>query len=71
MTKRPRSTATTATDLSTPVRVLLFCVASDTEWEQAGITGATVTAMMKDTEREAIILNSAELFAKVGDGMKG
>jgi hypothetical protein len=26
---------------------------------------------MKDTEREAIILNSAELFAKVGDGMKG
>jgi hypothetical protein len=47
-TKRPRSaaTATPATDLSTPERVLLFCVASDTEWERAGITGATVTAMI-------------------------
>jgi hypothetical protein len=29
-----------------PERVLLFCVASDTEWERAGITGATVTAMI-------------------------
>jgi hypothetical protein len=39
MTKRPRSavTATPATDLSTPERVLLFCVASDTEWKRAGI----------------------------------
>jgi hypothetical protein len=35
-----------ATDLSTPERVPLFCVASDTEWERAGITGATVTAMI-------------------------
>jgi hypothetical protein len=34
-----RSTATPATDLSTPERVLLFCAASDTEWERAGITG--------------------------------
>jgi hypothetical protein len=40
MTKRPRSAATPATDLSNPERVLLFCVASDTEWERAGITGA-------------------------------
>jgi hypothetical protein len=26
-------------------RLLLFCVASKTEWERAGITDATVTAM--------------------------
>jgi hypothetical protein len=25
---------------------LLFCVASDTEWERAGITGATITAVI-------------------------
>jgi hypothetical protein len=37
MTKRPQSTATPATDLSAPERVLLFCVASDIEWERAGI----------------------------------
>jgi hypothetical protein len=29
-----------------PERVLLFCVASGAEWERAGITGATVTAMI-------------------------
>jgi hypothetical protein len=27
-------------------RVLLFCVASDTDWEHAGVTGTTVTAMI-------------------------
>ena len=27
-------------------RLLLFCVASHTEWERAGITGAEVTAMV-------------------------
>jgi hypothetical protein len=31
--------------LSIPERILLFCVASGTDWERAGITGATVTAM--------------------------
>ena len=25
---------------------MLFCVASDTDWEHAGITGTTVTAMI-------------------------
>jgi hypothetical protein len=34
--RRSRET-TPATDLSTPERVLLFCVASDTEWERVGI----------------------------------
>jgi hypothetical protein len=28
-----------AADLSTPERVLLFCLASGTEWAEAGITG--------------------------------
>jgi hypothetical protein len=27
-------------------RILLFCIASKTEWERAGITGAEVTAMV-------------------------
>jgi hypothetical protein len=35
-----------AADLSTKERVLLFCLASGTEWAEAGITGATVTAMV-------------------------
>ena len=32
--------------LSIPERVLLFCVASDTDWEHAGIPGTAVTAMI-------------------------
>jgi hypothetical protein len=32
--------------LIVPERVLLFCVASGTEWERAGITGPGVTAMV-------------------------
>jgi hypothetical protein len=35
-----------AADLSTLERVLLFCLASGTEWAEAGVTGATVTAMV-------------------------
>jgi hypothetical protein len=47
MDKRPRSPARTLpADLSVPERMLLFCVASSTEWERAGVTGATVTAMI-------------------------
>ena len=38
--------ADAAPALSIPERVLLFCVASDTDWEHAGITGTTVTAMI-------------------------
>jgi hypothetical protein len=33
-------------ELSVLERVLLFCVASGTDWEQAGITGTVVTAMI-------------------------
>ena len=32
--------------LSIPARLLLFCVASRTEWERAGITRATITTMV-------------------------
>ena len=47
MSKRPeKPTADAARALSIPERILLFCVASDTEWEHAGITGTTVTAMI-------------------------
>ena len=31
--------------LSVPERMLLFCIASDTDWQKAGVTGATITAM--------------------------
>jgi hypothetical protein len=47
MSKRPaKLTADAAPELSVPERVLLFCVASDTDWERAGITGARVRAMI-------------------------
>jgi len=46
MSKRPaKLTADAASALSTPERVLMFCVASDTDWGHA-ITGTTVTAMI-------------------------
>jgi hypothetical protein len=45
MVKRsPQPEVAPGVDLSVPERVLLFCVASGTEWERAGVTGATVTA---------------------------
>ena len=43
---KPDSAAFQAAALSVPERVLLFCVASRTDWERAGITGAFVTAMV-------------------------
>jgi len=47
MTKRPAKAKADATPaLTIPERILLFCVASGTDWEHAGITGATVTAMV-------------------------
>ena len=41
---KPDSAAFQAAALSVPERVLLFCVASRTDWERAGITGTMVTA---------------------------
>jgi hypothetical protein len=40
------SPAVQAEALGIPERFLLFCIASKTEWERAGITGPTVTAMV-------------------------
>jgi hypothetical protein len=37
---------TIAADLSTPERLLLFCLASSTEWKRAGVTQSTVTVMI-------------------------
>jgi hypothetical protein len=39
VTSPPHLTA----DLSVPERVLLFCVASKTDWDRAGIRGAAIT----------------------------
>jgi hypothetical protein len=38
--------STIAAQLNVPERVLLFCLASGTEWAQAGVTGATTTMML-------------------------
>jgi hypothetical protein len=48
MSKRPaKPTAADAPPaLNIPERILLFCVASGTDWEHAHITGVTVTAMV-------------------------
>jgi hypothetical protein len=39
-----KGASTVAAELSVPERLLLFCVASGTEWERAGITASVVTA---------------------------
>jgi hypothetical protein len=45
--RRPMKAASTmAGELAVSERVLLFCVASGTDWERAGITGPMVTAMI-------------------------
>jgi hypothetical protein len=54
-----------AADLSTPERILLFCLASGTEWAQAGVTGATVTAMVV---RELVDRDSAARLVLMSDG---
>jgi hypothetical protein len=45
-----------AAELSGSERVLLFCLASGTEWAQAGVTGATATMMLVRglVERDAL-----------------
>ena len=41
---KPDSAPVQAAALSVPERVLLFCIASGTDWERAGIAGTMVTA---------------------------
>jgi len=54
MPKRPTPESTTL-DLTVRERILLFCIASETDWQRAGIAGETVTTMaVKDLiERDA------------------
>jgi hypothetical protein len=41
-----KGASTIAAELGVPERVLLFCIASGTEWARAGVTGSTATAMV-------------------------
>jgi hypothetical protein len=41
-----RKPETIAAGLSVPERILLFCIASGTDWQKAGVTGETVTVMV-------------------------
>jgi hypothetical protein len=41
-----KGVSTIAAELNVPERVLLFCIASGTEWARAGVTGATATVMV-------------------------
>jgi hypothetical protein len=43
---KPPTPAAIAATLTAPERVLLFCVASGTEWLTAGITSATIQHML-------------------------
>jgi hypothetical protein len=40
------SAETIAAELAVPERILLFCLASDTDWQAASITHATAQHMM-------------------------
>src|SRR5437588_6937181 len=45
MPPRP-SPAKTASDLRVPERIMLFCLASGTDWERAGVTHATAQQLL-------------------------
>jgi hypothetical protein len=57
--------STIAAELSAPERVLLFCVASGTEWPSVGIAGPAATAMMV---KGLIEQNSANELTLTKDG---
>jgi hypothetical protein len=54
-----------AGDLSAPERSPLFCLASGPEWAQAGVTGATITAMVV---RGLVDRDSAARLVLTSDG---
>jgi hypothetical protein len=60
-----KGASTVAAELSVAERVLLFCVASGTEWARAGVTGATATAMVV---RGLIERDSGDDLALTKDG---
>jgi hypothetical protein len=45
MPKILRKLENVAASLTVPERLLLFCIASDTNWQKAGISGETVTVL--------------------------
>jgi hypothetical protein len=45
MAKTP-SAESIAAELTVPERILLFCLASETDWQKAGVTHATAQHMM-------------------------
>jgi hypothetical protein len=42
----PKGVSSIAAELSVQERVLLFCVASETEWERAGVTRSVVASLI-------------------------
>jgi hypothetical protein len=54
-----------ATELAVPERILLFCLASDTDWQAASVTHATAQHMMV---RGLIEREAASRFKLTGQG---
>ena len=54
-----------AAGLFVPERLLLFCIASHTDWQKAGVTGTIVTAMMV---RGLIERNAGERLLLTNEG---
>jgi hypothetical protein len=57
--------STIAAELSASERVLLFCLASGTEWAEVGIAGPTATTLMV---KGLIERNSADELTLTKDG---
>jgi hypothetical protein len=57
-----------AADLSTAELIMLFCLASGTEWAEAGVTGKTETAMVV---RGLIDRDSAARLVPTSGGSRG
>jgi hypothetical protein len=49
---KPPTTETIAAELTVPERVLLFCLASDTNWVKAGVTHSTALLVRNLVERD-------------------
>jgi hypothetical protein len=75
MAKLTKMPAEAAAGLTVRERVLLFCAASGTDWQHAGIPGETVTTMMvkgfinRDPAGEIVLTDSgrAVLRAMLGE----
>ncbi len=62
MAKRPTTDTTT---LGVRERMLLFCIASGTDWQRAGVTGETVTALVV---KGLLVRDSVGRLALTDDG---